>query len=128
MPHGVAGNAVADLPDIVLDHLPARLVVLMLRIALHLLHIRLGIRRQRSGDHLQVVGGDLQIGCKGRYDVLAVIGGLEIDVDGQHLQNLYKAVVLGYNHTADDVFDGEPRLDAVAVSTAAVSGLDSAAK
>ena len=46
---------------------------------------------------------------------MPVAGGLEIDVDRQDLQDLDEAVVLCDGHTANDVLDGEPRLDAVPV-------------
>ena len=74
MPHGVACNAVPDLLNIVFDHLTAILVFLLLREAAHLLHIRLGIRRQRACHHLQIVRRDLEIGGKSGNNILPVIG------------------------------------------------------
>ena len=65
MPHGAAGDAMTDLPNVILDHLPARFVFLLFCIALHLLYIRLRVRGQRAGDHLQFIRRDLQIRCKG---------------------------------------------------------------
>ena len=65
MPHGAAGDAMTDLPNVILDHLPARFVFLLFCIALHLLYIRLRVRGQRAGDHLQFIRCDLQIRCKG---------------------------------------------------------------
>lgn len=106
MPHGVAGNAETDLLNVVLNHFPARFVVLIFSIAVHLLYIRLRIRRKRSGYHLKVVWCDFQVCRKGRYDVLAVAGRFQIDVDRQHLQDLYKAVILGDDHSTDDILMG----------------------
>ena len=62
VPDGVAGHALADLFDVVLDHLPAGFVCLRLRAFLHPLHIVGSIRRKRPSLQLEVVRRDLQIG------------------------------------------------------------------
>ena len=128
MPHGAAGDAMTDLPNVILDHLPARFVFLLFCIALHLLYIRLRVRGQRAGDHLQFIRRDLQIRCKGRNNILPVNGRLQIDVDRQHFHDLHKAVIFGDDYAADDIFDWKPRLHAVTVYAAAAAGMDAFAK
>lgn len=128
MPHGAAGDAMTDLPNVILDHLPARFVFLLFCIALHLLYIRLRVRGQRAGDHLQFIRRDLQIRCKGRDNILPVNGRLQIDVDRQHFHDLHKAVIFGDDYAADDIFDWKPRLHAVTVYAAAAAGMDAFAK
>ena len=128
MPHGAAGDAMTDLPNVILDHLPARFVFLLFCIALHLLYIRLRVRGQRAGDHLQFIRRDLQIRCKGRNNILPVNGRLQIDVDRQHFHDLHKAVIFGDDYASDDIFDWKPRLHAVTVYAAAAAGMDAFAK
>ncbi len=116
VPDGVAGNSLADLPDVVPDHLPAGLVLLPFRVLLHPLHILRRIRRERPGLEHEIIRCNLQIGGKSGNDVLPVIGRFQVDVDRQHLQDLDEAVIPGNDHAADDVLDGEPRLDTVPVA------------
>ena len=62
MPDGVAGYPLADLRDIVLDHLPAGFVLLLFGKTLHPLHVVGGIRRGGPGLQLEIVRGDFQPG------------------------------------------------------------------
>ena len=128
MPDGVAGHPLADLRDIVLDHLPAGLVLLLFGKALHPLHILGGVRREGAGLQLDIVRRDLQPGGVAGDDVLPVIGGFEVDIDRQDLQNLDEAVVPGHHYAAPDILDGKPRLDAVPVGPASPGSFHSAAE
>lgn len=85
VPDGVAGHTLADLGDVVLDHLPAGLVFLMFSKALHPLYIVGGVCREGTGLQLDIIRGNLQPGRVAGDDVLPVIGGFQVDVDGQDL-------------------------------------------
>ena len=64
MPHGITRDPVADLLNVIFDHLPARLIVFLLGITLHLLHICLRICRQCTRHHLQIIWGNFEICSK----------------------------------------------------------------
>ena len=65
MPHGITRDPVADLLNVIFNHLPACLIVFLLGITLHLLHICLRIRRQCTRHHLQIIWGNFEIRSKG---------------------------------------------------------------
>lgn len=59
---------------------------------------------------------------------MPVIRGLQIDIDRQKFKYLHKSTILCNDNSSDDILDGQPCLNAVAVCTAIVSGLHPAAK
>ena len=102
---GLAGNAEADLFDVVQNFFPTVCVWLIVMALAHLLHIVAGVGRQGADFAGHAVRRDLQIGCVGGDDILLVVGRLQVEVHRQNLQNLDKPVVLGDDHTADDILD-----------------------
>ena len=111
----LAGDALANLMDVVPDHLAAVFVFFLVSVFLHLPHIVRRVGRQRPGLKLHTVRRDFQIGREGRDDVLPVRGRFQVDVDRQHLDDLDEAVVVRDHHTVDDISDRQPCLGAARV-------------
>ena len=70
---------------------------------------------------------DLEICGKGFHNGLSVLSGLQIDVHRYDLKDLDKAVVFCDDHAADDIFDGQPILNAALIADGS-AGLHTAAK
>ena len=122
MPNGFAGNAEADLLNIVLDLRTAILAFLGFLELPHLLDVFARVRRERAHLAAHAVRRDLQVCRVGRDDILLVGRGFQIEVDRQHLKNFDEPIVLCDDHAANDVLDRQPCLNAVTIGCAAVTG------
>ena len=122
MPDGLAGNAETDLLNIVLDLRAAIFTFLGFLELPHLLDVFTRVRRERAHLAAHAVRCDLQICGVGRNDILLVGRGFQIEVDGQHFKDFNEPIVLRNDHTANDILDRQPRLDAVTIGRAAVTG------
>ena len=128
MPDGFAGNAETDLLNIVLDLRAAVFALLGFLELPHLFHILARVRRKCAYLAAHAVRRDFQICGVGCNDILLIGRGFQIEVDGQHLKNFDEPVVLRDDHAADDILDRQPRLNAVTIGRAAVTGWRSRAE
>ena len=122
MPDGLAGNAEADLFNIVLDLRAAIFTFLGFLELPHLLDVFACVRRKRAHLAAHTVRRNLQICGVGRNDILLVSRRFQIEVDGQHLKDLDEPVVLRDDHAANDILYRQPGLDAVTIGRATVTG------
>ena len=70
---------------------------------------------------------DLEICSKGFHNGLPILSGLQVNIHRYDLKDLDKAVVLCNDHTADDILDGQPILNAALIA-GGDAGLHTAAK
>ena len=122
MPNRLAGDTEADLFNIVLDLRAAIFTFLGFLELPHLLDVFARIRRERAHLAAHAVRCNLQVCGVGRDDILLVGRRFQIKIDRQHLKDLDKPVVLRDDHTADNILDRQPRLNAVTIGRAAVTG------
>ena len=122
MPDGLAGDAETDLFNIVLDLRAAVFAFLGFLELPHLLDVFACVRRKCAHLAAHTVRRNFEVCCVGRNNVLLVGRGFQIEVDGQHFKDFNEPIVLRNDHTANDILDRQPRLDAVTIGRAAVTG------